>query len=77
MSHLESRVKKLESGNSPNDLDEFLVAVYAYVYPDAPPLIIKNPSTKTVKEFWATCKPLRPAISYEDQPPTPYNDPAE
>jgi hypothetical protein len=61
--NLEKRVAKLENSHLDSSLDEFLVALHASLYPDAPPLMINTPSNMTIGEFWKTCRVLRPAIA--------------
>lgn len=65
MAKIENRIEKLENQQSiPNDFDEFRKAMHAYLSPNAPPLVITEPSKITMKEFIASCKPLRPKILY-------------
>lgn len=61
MANIENRIGNLENQqSSSNDLDEFLISIHAWLYPDAPPLVITKPATITLKEFLASCKVLRP-----------------
>ena len=62
MSHLETRIKKLETGSADSDLADFLTALYTDLQPNAPAPNFESCRGQSVKDFIANCKTLRPKM---------------
>lgn len=60
---LETKVKKLENETEDGDLADFLAALCAHYRPDIqPPWTFESYRGKSVREFFANAKVLRPKI---------------
>lgn len=62
MSNLARRIERLETSTNDGDLGQFLFDLNAELFPDAPPLEVKDARGKSLRVFLKTCRVLRPAI---------------